>query len=326
MKIVHSKSFNAYFNIATEEYLLENFDDNIFYLYQNSPSIIVGRKQNTLAEINLNYVRDNHIPVVRRLSGGGAVFHDIGNLNFCFIIRNEKRHENGFEKYTKPILDVLNEMGVKAKLEGRNDLTIEGKKFSGNAKYFRENDLLQHGTILYISNLSDISKALNVNPLKYKDKAVKSIKSRITNVSNHLSNFVSLHDFIEIVLSHVKKMYSEAEYYTLNDRDIVSINKIVEDKYRTWEWNYGSTPEYNFTKSIKTKCGSLQATMMVKQGYIEQLQFYGDFFTIKDLDDFEKMFIKHPHDYDELKKFLSEHPASEYFESITDEELLEVLF
>ncbi|MCL2063463.1 MAG: lipoate--protein ligase [Candidatus Cloacimonetes bacterium] len=332
MKIINSQTFNAYFNIAAEEYLLDNFDSDIFYLYQNSPSIIVGRKQNTLAEINLDYVKEHNIPVVRRMSGGGAVFHDIGNLNFCFIIRNysdmpeDSFDKTGFEKYTKPIIEVLQDLGVNAKLEGRNDLTIEGKKFSGNAKYIRNNDLLQHGTILYMSNLKDISNALNVNPAKFNDKAVKSVQARVTNVSSHLPIYMSITDFTSILIEHICLQYPDSQLYEMTDKDKIAINKLIERKYGTWEWNQGRTREYTYTNSIQTKGGNLQVSMIVKNGYIEELTFFGDFFSAQDLDAFERKFQNIPHSYDDIFTLLAKYPAEEYFYNISSNELLKIMF
>ena len=195
MLCIKSTTQNPAFNLATEEYLLRNKDEECFYLYINGPSIIVGKHQNTLAEINIDYVKAQNIDVIRRLSGGGAVFHDPGNLNFTFIKKGEKDQLVDFRKYTKPILDVLQSLGVKARFEGRNDLTIEGKKFSGNAEHVYKNKILHHGTLLFSSKLPDLSQALKVNPLKYKDKAVKSVRSRVTNISEHLKESITLEEF-----------------------------------------------------------------------------------------------------------------------------------
>jgi len=165
MLFIVSDSHHAPFNIATEEYILHHIPEDVFLLYINAPSIIVGKHQNTLAEVNLDYVREHHIPVVRRLTGGGTVFHDLGNLNFSFIVTDDSDKLHTFEKYTRPILEVLNRLGVEARLEGRNDLTIKGMKFSGNAKAIIAGRILQHGTILFASRINDLSKALKANPL-----------------------------------------------------------------------------------------------------------------------------------------------------------------
>jgi len=187
MLIIDSPSNDAWFNIASEEFLLHKYpDEELFLLYVNAPSIIVGRFQNTLAEINLDYVTRHSIKVVRRLSGGGAVYHDLGNLNFSFHIPQSDHDFSDFSKFTQPVVDLLNKLNVPARLEGRNDLLVEGKKFSGNAKLARNGKMIQHGTILLNSEMKILGEALKVNPLKFKDKAIKSARARVTNLIEYL--------------------------------------------------------------------------------------------------------------------------------------------
>lgn len=326
MYIIKSKSSEAYINIATEEFLFENIKENIFYLYQNDKSIIIGRKQNTLAEINLDYVKSHNIPVVRRLSGGGAVFHDKGNLNFCFIIRDCNSFENDFSKYTQPIIDLLVSLGVNAKLEGRNDLLIDGKKFSGNAKYFKQSTLLQHGTLLFDSNISDISQALNADPMKFTDKAIKSVRSRVTNISEHLNMPLSLPEFEELLINKILSIYNDAKVYDLSENDTQIINKLVEDKYNNWDWNYGHSPQYDFYKKVKTEGGLLEIALNVKNGKITKFKLYGDFFTKQDTDTFEGFFIGKTHSMEELIPLLHSVDLNNIFVNIHVNDFVQALF
>lgn len=326
MKIIISKNHYAPFNIASEEYFFENFEDSIFLLYQNDRSVIVGRKQNALAEINMEYVEANNIPVVRRLSGGGAVFHDKGNLNFSFIIRNVDGLENDFSRYTQPIIDVLRSLGVNANLEGRNDLTIDGRKFSGNAKFFRGNSLIQHGTLLFDSNLSDVSLALKADPLKFQDKAVKSVRSRVTNISEHLPQALSMEEFEELIVNHILKIYPDAERYSLNDSDTDGIDVLVGSKYGNWDWNFGKSPAYNYSRKIRTLGGNLEVMMNVKSGIIEDFRFFGDFFSLRELDELENLFIGKKHIREDLCPVIEEIKFNDWFINVTKEDILSLIF
>ena len=326
MLIIRSKTNNPAFNIATEEYLLKNKTEDCFYLFINNPSIIVGKHQNSLAEINVDYVTENNITVVRRLSGGGAVFHDPGNLNFTFIKKGNNDKTVDFRKYTQPILDVLNKLGVDAKFEGRNDLTINGRKFSGNAKHFYQDKILQHGTLLFSSKLPDLSKALKINPLKYSDKAVKSVRSRVTNISDHLKSELSLTEFENLLIKHVSNLYSDSVPYEFNREDIEAINNLVEKKYSTWEWNFGNSPKYNFQKGIKTNGGHIEINLEVKKGKIEDVKIFGDFFNTKDISELEKSLTGLEHNHEAIKNGLNNINIDSYLSNTTVDEFMEGLF
>ncbi|MDD2475396.1 MAG: lipoate--protein ligase [Dysgonamonadaceae bacterium] len=326
MLILRSRTTNPAFNLATEEFLLKNKSEDCFYLYINNPSIIVGRNQNALAEINVHYVKENNIDVIRRQSGGGAVFHDPGNLNFTFIMTELEDKSVDFRKYTQPILDVLKSLGVDAKFEGRNDMTIKGKKFSGNAKYFYKDKILQHGTLLFSSTLPNLSQALKLNPLKYRDKAVKSISSRVTNISEHLSYEVTLQELEERIINHVRNMYNDSEIYELTDSDIDAINKLVEEKYGTWDWNFGHSPQYNFQKGIKTNGGHIEINLEVIKGEIKNAKIFGDFFNIREVSELENLLIGTTHEQEHIKKLLETVGIENYLSNVTVDEFVEGLF
>lgn len=325
MYIIDSPSHDAYFNIATEEYLLNRFPtEDLFLLYVNAPSIIVGKFQNTLAEIDADYVRANGIKVVRRMSGGGTVYHDLGNLNFSFHTLLGQYDFMDFSVFTKPVLAVLNNLGVPAVLQGRNDLLVDGKKFSGNAKLARQGKMIQHGTILLNSEMEVLSKALTVNPLKFVDKATKSTRSRVTNLIDYLPSPLSTDELKELLMVEILKNNPSAKPYQLTSEDIAGIEKLVKEKYETWDWNFGFSPNYNFKKGIKIPAGFIEVHLDVVKGTIEKAKIFGDFFAAKPIEDFENQLIGQKHDRDSLQALLDRLAIQDYFGKVESAEILDV--
>lgn len=324
MLLIDSPSHNAYFNIASEEYLIKQFPtEDIFLLYVNAPSIIVGKFQNTLAEINLDFVREKKIKVVRRMSGGGTVYHDLGNLNFSFHTLLGQNDFMDFSFFTQPVLNMLTKHGVPAVLEGRNDLLVEGKKFSGNAKLARHGKMIQHGTILLNSEMEVLVDALKVNPLKFIDKAIKSNRSRVTNLINYLPKETTTEKLKHWLTEEIMDNNPDAERYELTPEDLAGIQQLMTEKYETWEWNFGFSPNYNFKKAIKIPAGFIEVHLEVVHGIIEKAKIFGDFFASKPIEELEVMLLDQKHDLSVLEDLLSAIDLTEFFGKVTLEEVLD---
>ena len=324
MLCIYNPCTDPYFNLAAEEYFLDSCKEDVFMLWRNEPAIIVGKFQNSLAEINLDYVKEKNIKVVRRQTGGGAVFHDLGNLNFTFI---ESNSNGNFRTFTEPILEVLRQLGVDARFEGRNDLTINGMKFSGNAQCVHHNRTLHHGTLLFAAEMTDLSQALKVNPLKFQDKAVKSVRKRVTNISEHLpdKNFTVM-DLKDAIMNYVKSTNDHAVSYDLTDDDKAHIQRLVEDKYSTWEWNFGQSPRYTFHKTAKTSSGMVEVYMYIEKAAIQEIRIYGDFFSIKDIHELETALTGLPHNMEKISAVINTINIEDYIRNISAGEFLELLF
>ena len=304
MLLIYNDNTNPYFNLAMEEYLLKNSTEDLFVLWRNKPSVIVGKNQNTLSEINIDYVNENSILVVRRQSGGGAVFHDLGNINFTFISCNNNSSSD-FKKFTQPIIDLLKTMGLDAELSDRNDFLLDGKKFSQNAQYNYKNKVMHHGTLLFSSQITDLSNALKV-------KSLKSVKSRITNISEHLNVKMNVLEFKDLIMNHMSSINPHNKFYSLSKDDISKIEKLVQDKYRTWEWNFGNSPKYSFSNELKYACGSVEFNLEIDRGVISKIKFFGDFFGKKDIETLEILLRGINHKEDDLKEVLSHIDIDDY--------------
>ena len=325
MLYVKNNSNDPFFNHAVEEYLMKNFDEEVFILWINKPAILIGRNQNTLSEINLDYVRKNNIEVVRRLSGGGTVYNDLGNMNFTFITyRDSDPTKDGFEKFARPVIEALRSLGVDAKFTGRNDILIEGRKFSGNAQYCGNDKLLHHGTLMYDCDMSKLSYALKSRDIKFVDKSVKSVGSRVTNIFPHLSKPMTVEEFKDYLENFVIDYHKIENVYELSEEDIVEIEKIADERFRTWEWNYGKSPRYKYENIVKYPgVGVVEYSLDIDKGYISKISIYGDFFGECPIEELEEKLLGARFTVDGLAENLEGVDLNKYIRSLTIKEFIE---
>lgn len=314
-------------NLAMEEYVLKNMpnDDSYFLFYVNRPSIIIGKNQNTIEEVNQEYVEKHNIDVVRRISGGGAVYHDTGNLNFSFITDDDGNSFHNFKKFTEPIVEALKSLGVDAEMSGRNDIQVGQAKISGNAMVKVKSRMFSHGTLILNSDLNEIQNALRVNPAKIKSKGIKSVRSRVANIVEFLDEPIDIDTFKKVILKTIFGEADHVEEYKLTDRDWENIEQLSNEKYRTWEWNYGKNPKYNFVREEKFEKGFVQLKFDVKKGRIEHAKIFGDFFGEGDITELEHALEGTLHDFDSIAEALSQYDIRHYFGDIDRYELIRLM-
>ena len=328
MIYIENTSVDPYYNMACDEYILKNMDfgEDILTLWRNDNAIIIGKNQNAFEEVNAAYVDEHGIKVCRRVTGGGAVYHDLNNLNFSlFIDLKDSSKLDDLNFFVRPVVKALSELGVNAEVKGRNDITIDGRKFSGLAQRIHKDKLLFHGTLMFDVDVTILSKCLNVKPEKLQSKGHKSVRSRVTNIKEYIKDDVDVLGFKEILK---KQLFEGQEYkeYVLTDEDKANIQKIRDEKFATWEWNYGESPESNFKNAERFKGGEVDVRMMLEDGKIQKIRFYGDFLSTDDLDALIRALEGQRYDIETVDKILSPMDLRPFFGAITKDEIMHVMF
>jgi lipoate-protein ligase A len=326
MKYITNNSFNPCYNLALEEYVLKRLPaDDYIILWQNEPTVVIGKHQNAIEEINSTYIKEHGINVVRRITGGGAVYHDQGNLNFSFITRVKNRELLDFKSFTLPVVNALGKMGIEAELSGRNDITIEGKKISGNAQYMYKDRILHHGTLLFDSDLDVVSNALNVKADKIQSKGIKSVRSRVANIKEFLKTDMDINEFKKTIFYYLA-FGKTMEEYRLNVEDIEEINRLVNTKYTTWEWTYGESPKFNLKNSKRFSGGKVEILLNIAEGFISECRIFGDFLSLTGVEAIENKLIGIKYQEEDISAVLDSFELSDYFGSISKNEILSCFF
>lgn len=319
---------NPKLNLALEEYALRHFDASTDYLlfYINEPSIIIGRNQNTLEEINQEYIDDNNIHVVRRVSGGGAVYHDLGNLNFSFITNHDGKSISNFKKFTAPVIKVLNDMGVSAELKGRNDILVNEKKISGTAQFSTGKRMISHGTLLFDTDMSEVAKALQVKMSKIQSKGHKSVRSRVANISDFLKTAIPMADFKKELLTGLYEASEPFETHKLSEAEWKAVHQLKAEKYDQWDWNYGRSPKFNIQRNKRFPIGEIDLRIFVEKGHISDFKIFGDFFGRQPVADLENLLVGVPYDKNEISNKLKDVSVEDYFGTLETSDFIDLVY
>ncbi len=327
MKYIVNTSNDPAYNVALEAYAFQKLTDidEIFILWINEPAIIIGRHQNTIQEINKEFIDKNGIHVVRRLSGGGAVYHDLNNLNYTIISNNTQEGAFDFQTFSKPVIDTLAKLGVKAEFTGRNDLEINGQKFAGNAQAYYKGRMMHHGCLLFDVDMSVLGQALKVSKDKIESKGIKSVRARVTNIVDHLSDKITVQEFSDAILAQMKEEYPEMDEYVLSDAELSEIQAMRDNQFATWDWTYGKAPEYTIERGVRYPAGKITTYTNVENSTIKSVKIFGDFFGVKPVDDIEKMLEGVRYDYKDVLAALKTVDTSQYFSRMTPEEITKAI-
>lgn len=326
MRYLKNPSTNPYYNMAFDEYCLESLpiDEPVFFLWQNRPAVIVGYNQEVNTEVNLDYLKEKGIDLVRRVTGGGAVYHDLENLNYTIVGRSEDL-ERDYPEYAALMMKALQALGVPATLSGRNDILVEGKKVSGFAKRVCKNRLMVHGTLMYNVDVDVLTHVLNPSTTKLQSKGIASVRSRVTNLCNYLPELSDIQAFKNRLEEILSNNYSDAEY-KLSEADLANIQRLSDEKFATWEWNYGRSPKATLIHSARLACGTVEIHLTLAENRIASCRFGGDFLGNLPASDVEKALTGIPYEINEIRKCLSKLEISRYFDRVSADNLLEMMF
>ena len=326
MRYLKNPSTNPYYNMAFDEYCLESLpiDEPVFFLWQNKPAVIVGYNQEVNTEVNLDYLKEKGIDLVRRVTGGGAVYHDLENLNYTIVGRSEDL-ERDYPEYAALMMKALQALGVPATLSGRNDILVDGKKVSGFAKRVCKNRLMVHGTLMYNVDVDVLTHVLNPSTTKLQSKGIASVRSRVTNLCNYLPELSDIQAFKNRLEEILSNNYSDAEY-KLSEADLAHIQRLTDEKFATWEWNYGRSPKATLVHSARLACGTVEIHLTLAENRIASCRFGGDFLGNLPASDVEKALTGIPYEINEIRKCLSKIEINRYFDRVLVDDLLEMMF
>ncbi|TDV23570.1 lipoate-protein ligase [Mycoplasmopsis mustelae] len=325
MKIYISEQTSPFYNLPLEEIMTkdESNTEDIIYLYQHANDVIIGRNQNAYKEVKFDVLERDHIGLYRRLSGGGAVYHDLGNLNFSFITSDKSEHS--YEKFLEPVLNFLRSLGLDAQFKGRNDLVVNGAKFSGNAQFIYKNKIVHHGTILFNVDLTRLSTVLNPSKLKMESKGINSARQRVTNLFNELKEKMTIEEFKNKFIRFLMQRYN-AKLLEIPQKYKDQIPELRAIR-SSQEWVLGKNPEFSFYSERKTDGGILQISANVKENKIAEIKFEGDFLTLLGTEQVENLLLGENFEkHNMLYKFKQIPNLGNYFGSITPEEIVDILF
>ena len=324
MRLYRLESTDPYYNLAVEEHILRCWEEDVLLLWRNKNTIVVGRNQNTAEEINQSYADANNINIVRRISGGGAVYHDLNNVNFSFIVGLNTIAEQRMADFMTPIAAALNNMGVPAMIDGRNDLAVHGKKISGNAQSIYKKRILHHGTLRFDVDLDALSRALRVTPEKFQSKSTKSVRARVANIREWLPD-ISVSTFMEKLQRQLAPGFPH-QYLALQESDELAVQHLRSSKYLSWDWNHGETPPFSFRNKRTFSGGTVEALLDIRHGIIERCAFFGDFMAQGDLSLATKALCGLRYQMRDVDEALARLPLDICFGTLTREEILKCLF